>query len=178
MSDDRIDPYSQQQQQSQRYKRQRTASATETSSSSSNSNQELRAGSAAVLTTPSASTSSGSRTTRTTMATNNHHHHHSTTSTSSSSTNDNAATASNKQNGDSTKDGNSNKTKPLTKALSTSAKRFDILFLLFRLDSLIALYCRIQKELAEITLDPPPNCRHVSDDYLFIILSFRCFSFS
>ncbi|KAH9516155.1 ubiquitin-conjugating enzyme E2 E3 [Dermatophagoides farinae] len=123
MSDDRIDPYSQQQQQSQRYKRQRTASATETSSSSSsNSNQELRAGSAAVLTTPSASTSSGSRTTRTTMATNNHHHHHSTTSTSSSSTNDNAATASNKQNGDSTKDGNSNKTKPLTKALSTSAK--------------------------------------------------------
>ncbi|OTF81861.1 hypothetical protein BLA29_007251, partial [Euroglyphus maynei] len=92
--------------------------------------------------TPSASTS-GSRTTRTTMATtNNHHqnnHHHSTTSTSSSSNNDSSATAASKQNGESAKDGNGNKTKPLTKALSTSAKR-------------------IQKELAEITLDPPPNC--------------------
>ncbi|XP_027197110.2 ubiquitin conjugating enzyme 2 [Dermatophagoides pteronyssinus] len=141
MSDDRTDPYGQQKQ-SQRYKRQRTASATETSSSS-NLNQETGGGSANMSATPSASTS-GSRTTRTTMATTNNHHqnhnHNSTTSTSSSSSNnDSSGTASIKQNGDSAKDGNSNKTKPLTKALSTSAKR-------------------IQKELAEITLDPPPNC--------------------
>ena len=35
---------------------------------------------------------------------------------------------------------------------------------MFDSDSLIALYSRIQKELAEITLDPPPNCRYDADN--------------
>lgn len=37
-------------------------------------------------------------------------------------------------------------------------------------------YFRIQKELAEITLDPPPNCRLVNFIYIFAVIACDDFS--
>ena len=49
----------------------------------------------------------------------------------------------------------------MSKALSTSAKRYFFLFFFLQTHYYnLTIHFRIQKELAEITLDPPPNCRY------------------